>query len=106
MAPRDSEGDIDLTDNDIKVSDLGDALDQTQEPARAPSTDTPEPVSPAGSEDTASPAQTTRKTMSRQGQPRNSAPPADNTVPTQPTIEGNTRKPKIKEPDVFRGKRD
>ena len=104
-ALRDNEGDIDLTDNDINVSDLGDALDQLQEPARAPSPDTPEPPSPAGSEDTASPAQTRRNTMSRQGQPSGSAPPADNTVPVQPTIEGNTRRPKIKESDVFRGER-
>ena len=56
--PHDSEVDIDLTDNNINVSDLGDALDQIQEPARAPSPDTPEPPSPAGSKDTAFPAQT------------------------------------------------
>ena len=105
MTPRDSEGDIDLTDNDINVSDLGDALDQTQEPARAPSPDTPEPPSPTESEDTASPAQTRRNTMSLQGQPSGSAPPANNPGPAQPTIEGNTRRPKIKEPDVFRGER-
>ena len=76
-----------------------------QEPARAPSPDKPEPPSPAGSEDTASPAQTRRNTMSHQGQPSGSAPLADNPGPAQPTIEGNTRKPKIKEPDVFRGER-
>ena len=43
--------------------------------------------------------------MSRQGQPSASTPPADNTVTVQPTIKGNTRRPKIKEPDVFRGER-
>ena len=43
--------------------------------------------------------------MSRQGQPSGSAPPADNPGPAQPTIEGNMRRPKIKEPDVFRGER-
>ena len=43
--------------------------------------------------------------MSRQGQPSGSAPPADNPGPAQTTIEGNTRRPKIKEPDVFRGER-
>ena len=43
--------------------------------------------------------------MSRQGQPSGSAPPAANTVPVQPTMEGNTRRPKIQEPDVFRGER-
>ena len=91
--------------NDINVSDLGDALDQTQEPARAPSSDTPEPPSPAVSEDTASPAQTRRKTMSRQGQSSGSGPPVDNPGLAQPTIEGNTRRPKIKEPDMFRGER-
>ena len=84
---------------------MGDALDQTQEPTRAPSPDTPEPPSPAGSEDTASPAQTRRNTMSRQGKPSGAAPPADNPGPAQPTIEGNTRRPNIKEPDVFRGER-
>ena len=92
-APRDNEGDIDLTDNDINVLDLGDALDQTQEPARAPSPDTPEPPSSAVSEDTASAAQTRRNTMNRQGQPSGSVPPAENPGPAQPTIEGNTRRP-------------
>ena len=101
----DHEGDIDLTDNDINVSDLGDALDQPQEPARALSPDTPEPPSPVGTEDTASPAQTRRNIISRQGQPSGPAPPADNTGPAQPIIEGNMRRPKINEPDVFRGER-
>ena len=43
--------------------------------------------------------------MSCQGQPSGSALPADNIVPDQATIEGNTRRPKIKEPEVFRGER-
>ena len=71
----------------------------------ASSPDTPEPPSLAGSEDTASPAQTRTNTMSRQGQPSRLAPPADNPGPAQTTIEGNTRIPNIKEPDVFRGER-
>ena len=84
---------------------MGDALGQTREPARAPRPHTPEPPSPVGSGDTASPAQTRRNTMSRQGQPSFSAPPADNPGPAQTRIEGNTRRPKIKEPDVFSGER-
>ena len=43
--------------------------------------------------------------MSRQGQPSGSAPPENNPGPAQPTIEENTRRPKIKEPDVLRGER-
>ena len=46
--------------------------------------------------------------MSRQGQPGDPASPTDNPGPAQSTItttEGNTRRPKIKEPDVFRGER-
>ena len=43
--------------------------------------------------------------MRRQGQPSGSAPPADNPVPDQPTIKGNTGRPKVKQPDVFRGER-
>ena len=82
-APRDSEGDIDLADNEIYVSHLGDPLDQIQEPTRALSPDTPEPPSPAGFEDTAPPAQTRRNTMSRQGQPGGPAPPTDNPGPAQ-----------------------
>ena len=107
-ALRDSKGDIDLTDNDINVSDLGDALDQTHEAARAPSPDTPEPPFPAGSEDTASPAQTRRNTLICQRQPGNPAPPIENPGPAHSTItktEGKTRRHKIKEPDVFRGER-
>ena len=43
--------------------------------------------------------------MSRQGESSGPAPPADNTGPAQPIIEGNTRRPKIKEPNVIRGER-
>ena len=43
--------------------------------------------------------------MSNQGQPSGSVPPADKPGPAQPTIEGKMRRPKIKEPDVFRGER-
>ena len=58
---RDNEGDVDLTDNTITVSELGEALEG---PSRAGSPDTPEPVSPAASEETASSTITTRNTMS------------------------------------------
>ena len=46
--------------------------------------------------------------MSRQGQPSGLAPATDNpglAQPTITTIEGNMRRPKIKEPDVFKGER-
>ena len=46
--------------------------------------------------------------MSRQGQPGGPAPPTDNPGPAQSTIittEGNNRRPKIKEPDDFKGER-
>ena len=62
--PRDNEGDIDLTDNDLNVSGLGEALEQPERSIRAPSPDTPEPASPAATEETASTANTRRNTMS------------------------------------------
>ena len=43
--------------------------------------------------------------MSRQGQPSGLDPLADNPGPAQTTLEWNTRRAKIKEPDVFRGER-
>ena len=46
--------------------------------------------------------------MSYRAQPGNPVPPTDNSGPAQSTItttEGNTRRPKIKEPDMFRGER-
>ena len=106
-APQDSEGDIDLTDNDISVSELGDALDQ--ERSRAPSPDTPEPPSPTGTEEAASPAYNRRNTMSLQGGPNTPALANPGPVPlAQPAtvLPGDAqRRPKIKEPDVFRGER-
>ena len=64
-APRDSERDIDFTDNDISVSELEVSLDQ--EPSRAPSSDIPELPSLAGIKETATPAQTIQNTMNIQG---------------------------------------
>ena len=46
--------------------------------------------------------------MSYQGQPSCPASPTDNpgqAQPTKTTVEGNKRRPKIKEPDVFKGER-
>ena len=62
--PRDNEGDIDLTDNNLNVSGLGEALEQAERSTRAPSPDTPEPASLAATEETASPVNTRRNMMS------------------------------------------
>ena len=62
--PRDNEADIDLTDNDLNVSALGEALEQAEKSTRAPCPDTPEPALPAATEETASPVNTRRHTMS------------------------------------------
>ena len=106
-APRDNKGDINLSDNDISVSELEDALDQ--ERSRAPSPDIPEPPSPAETEETASPAQTRRNTMNTQGGPVNSASAnPGNAPPPQPStarVGEISRRPKIKELDVFRVER-
>lgn len=76
-----------------------------QEPSSAPTPDTPEPPSLAGTEETASPAQPRRIILHRQGRPVNPAPanPEPPLLP-QPTVApaGYTpRRPKVKEPDVF-----
>ena len=106
-ALRDSERDIDLTDNGINVSELGDTIDE--EPSSVASPDLPEPPSPAGTEETASPTYTRRNTMSFQGGPSTPAPANPGAVPPpQPATAspGDTpRRPKIKEREVFSGER-
>src|SRR6201995_127530 len=109
---QDNEGDIDLTDNDITVSELGNALDQTLGETRPASPTTPEPTSPAVSEETEYPSNTRRNTMTTE-QPGGSstpAPPMPEITPDQlqqiiQSLSGGTKKPKIKEPDVYRGER-
>src|ERR1700759_2618307 len=109
---QDNEGDIDLTDNDITVSELGNALDQTLGETRPASLTTPEPTSPAVSEETEYPNNTRRNSMTTE-QPGESSTPA----PVMPgitqeqlqqiiqSLSGGTKKPKIKEPDTYRGER-
>ena len=75
----------------------------------ASSPDTPEPPSPAISQDTTSPEYSKRNTMSTCGGPSHPAQvkpgPAQPPQPATATIGDGSRKPKIKEPDVFRGER-
>ena len=103
---------LDFTDNDITVSELGNALDQTLGESRPASPTTPEPVSPAVSEETEYPCGTRRNTMTTHqvGESNTPAPamPAITQDQLQQIIQslsGGTRKPKVKEPDMYRGKR-
>jgi len=77
---------------------------------RAPSPTTPEPPSPIGSEETEEPGRTRRNTMAataEQGGPT----PSETTPILSPeqmrqiitSLSGATRKPKAKEPEVYRG---
>ena len=100
---RDNEGDIDLTDNDLNVSGLGEALQQAERSARAPSPDTPDPASPAATEETASPVNTRRNTMSLRAGASNTG--QSEPVPSPTTQGDGAKKLKLKEPDVFRGER-
>ena len=109
---QDNEGDIDLTDNDITVSEVGNALDQTLGESRLASPTTPKPALPAVSEETEYPSGTRRNTTTKHQTGESSIP-----APTMPEItedqleqiiqflSGGTRKPKIKEPDTYRGER-
>ena len=111
---QDNEGDIDLTDNDITVSELGNALDQTLGESRPASPTTPEPASLALSEETEYPSGTQRNTMTTHQTVEDStsvpAPTMPEITPDQlqqiiTSLSGGTRKPKIKEPDTYRGER-
>ena len=78
-------------------------MEQAERSTRAPSPDTPEPASPAATEETASPVNTRRNTMSlRDGaSTRGQGEPGPN--PT--TQREDTKKLKLKVPEVFRGER-
>src|ERR1700759_3877910 len=109
---QDNEGDIDPTDNDITVSELGKALDHTLGESRPASPTTPEPASPTASEETEYPSGTRRNTMTapQPGESSTSAPAMPEITPDQlqqiiQSLSGGTRKPKIKEPDTYRGER-
>ena len=108
----DNEGDIDLTDNDIVVSELGNALDQTLGESRPASPTTPEPGSLAVSEETEYPSGIQRNTMTTHQTGESSTPARAMPEITQDQLQqiiqslsGGTQKPKIKEPDTYRGER-
>ena len=63
---QDNEVDNDLTDNDIRVSELENALDHTLGESRPASPTTPESTSPAITEETEYPSGTQRNTMTTQ----------------------------------------
>ena len=108
----DNEGDIDLTDNDIAVSELRNALEQTLGESRPASPTTPEPASPVVSEETEYPSCTRKNTMTTHHTGESSTPAPAMPEITQDQLQqiiqslsGGTRKPKIKEPDTYRGER-
>ena len=103
MLPRDNKRDIDLTDTDLNVSGLGEALEQAERSTRAPSPDTPEPASPAATEETAFSVNTRRNTMSLRDGASNTGQAEP--VPNPTTQREDAKKLKLKEPDVFRGER-
>ena len=109
---QDNEGDVDLTDNEITVSELRNALDQTLEKYRPSSPTTPEPTLPAVSEEAEYPSGTRRKTMTihQTGESSTSAPAMPEMTQDQlqqiiQSLSGEIRKAKIKESDIYRGER-
>ena len=115
---RDNEGDIDLTDNDIRVSELANVLEETLGETRPASPTTPEPQSLANSAETEYLSGTRRDTISVQkmGQTPGGSGTTD-PKPTRPALSpdqlqqiilclsGGTKKPKIKEPGGYRGEK-
>src|SRR6195952_1948203 len=104
------ENDIDTLAENLDVSILGEALEDALRESRAPSPTTPEPTSPAGSEETTEPGRTRRNTMAAQGEASASTTTAPELNPDQlrqivTALSGGTRRPKAKEPEVYRGER-
>ena len=81
MLRQDTEGDINLTNNDITVFELGNVLDQALGESRPASPTTPEPASPAVSEETEYPSGTRRNTMTTHQTGESSTP-----APAMPEI--------------------
>ena len=109
---QDNEGDIDLTDNDITISELGNVLDQILGEVRPASPTTPEPASPAVLEETEYLSGTRRNTMTthQTGECSTPAPAMPEITQDQlqqiiQSLSRGTRKPKIKEPDTYRRER-
>src|SRR6195952_237785 len=105
-----NENDIDTLAENLDVSILGEALEDALRESRAPSPTTPEPTSPAGSEETTYPGRTRRNTMATQEEASASTTTNPELNPDQvrqivTALSGGTRKPKAKEPEVYRGER-
>ena len=113
--------DIDLTEGEINIDTLGEALEDSLHESRAASPGTPEPTSPAVSEDTEPATITRRNTMSL---PTNTegASTAENVPPVSVQVAGFTdgqlveflrvlretnhhQRPKVKPPPGFGGDR-
>jgi len=94
----------------LDLSSLGEGLERALTEERAPSPTTPEPPSPIGSEETEEQGRTRQKTMAaiaEQGGTNSAETPLSRN-PEQMSqmigsLSGGTRKPKAKEPEVYRG---
>ena len=101
--PQDNEEDIVITDNNLNVLELYEALNQAQRSTRAPSPETPEPASPAETEETVLPVDTRRNTMSLRDGVSNTV--QEEPRPSSATLVDGAKKLKLKEPDEFKGER-
>src|SRR6195952_3858106 len=106
-----NENDIDTLAENLDISALGEALESALGESRAPSPTTPEPTSPVESEETADPGRTRRNTMATQGQQGQASASTITAPELNPdqlrqivtALSGGTRRPKAKEPEVYRG---
>jgi len=96
----------------LDLSSLGEGLERALTEERAPSPTTPEPASPIGSEETEEPERTRRNTMAAATEPggATSSDPTPVLSPEQmrqiiTSLSGGPKKPKAKEPEVYRGER-
>jgi len=105
-----NENNIDPLAENLDLSLLGEGLERALTEERAPSPTTPEPPSPTGSEETEEPGRTRRNTMAATAE-HGGTTSSDTTLilsPEQmrqiiPSLSGGTRRPKAKEPEVYRG---
>jgi len=107
-----NENDIDPLAENLNLSSLGEELERALTEERAPSPTTPEPLSPIGSEEIEEQGTTRRNTMAataeQGGATSAETPPILNPQQMRQMIaslSGGTRKPKAKEPEVYRGER-
>jgi len=105
-----NENDIDPLAENLDLSSLGEGLERALTEKRAPSSKTPEPPSPIGSEEIEEPGRTRRNTMVATAE-QGGATSSDPTPILSPeqmrqiitSLSRGTRKPKAKEPEVYRG---